>query len=131
MACRWKKGTLLRIQLDHGREAIAQMLEQPEMAFFHPDNREEVLFRLWVMRSSYTKGRWKRIGEAIVPAALEVSVPRFKVDPISGAVSIYQDDVERPAKPEECEGLECALVQRIGHIAVIYRAADKPVIKLP
>jgi RNA-binding protein len=30
-----------------------------------------------------------------------------------------------------CEGLECALVQRIGHIAVIYRAAEEPVIRLP
>lgn len=30
-----------------------------------------------------------------------------------------------------CEGLQCELVQRIGHIAVIYRAADKPVIRLP
>ena len=30
-----------------------------------------------------------------------------------------------------CEGLKCDLVQRIGHIAVIYRAAKKPVISLP
>jgi len=30
-----------------------------------------------------------------------------------------------------CEALECALVQRIGHIAAIYRAAKKPVIRLP
>lgn len=30
-----------------------------------------------------------------------------------------------------CEELECALVQRIGHIAVIYREAEKPVIRLP
>lgn len=30
-----------------------------------------------------------------------------------------------------CEALECALVQRIGHIAVLYREAEKPVIRLP
>ena len=30
-----------------------------------------------------------------------------------------------------CEALECALVQRIGHIAVLYRAAEKPAIRLP
>lgn len=30
-----------------------------------------------------------------------------------------------------CDALKCALVQRIGHIAVIYRAAEKPVIRLP
>ncbi len=30
-----------------------------------------------------------------------------------------------------CDELGCDLVQRIGHIAVIYRVAEKPVIKLP
>ncbi len=30
-----------------------------------------------------------------------------------------------------CEGLACELVQRIGHIAIIYRRAEQPVIKLP
>ena len=30
-----------------------------------------------------------------------------------------------------CEALDCALVQRIGHIAVIYREGEKPAIHLP
>jgi RNA-binding protein len=30
-----------------------------------------------------------------------------------------------------CEALECELVQRIGHIAVIYREGEKPAIRLP
>jgi len=30
-----------------------------------------------------------------------------------------------------CKGLKCTLVQRIGHIAVIYRPAETPVIRLP
>ncbi|MCW8917571.1 MAG: ribosome assembly RNA-binding protein YhbY [Gammaproteobacteria bacterium] len=30
-----------------------------------------------------------------------------------------------------CEALNCSLVQRIGHIAVLYRPAEKPVIRLP
>ena len=30
-----------------------------------------------------------------------------------------------------CEELACALVQRIGHIAIIYREAEKPTIRLP
>lgn len=30
-----------------------------------------------------------------------------------------------------CKKLKCTLVQRIGHIAVIYRAAEAPVIRLP
>lgn len=30
-----------------------------------------------------------------------------------------------------CESARCELVQRIGHIAILYRAAKKPVIRLP
>jgi RNA-binding protein len=30
-----------------------------------------------------------------------------------------------------CETLKCTLVQRIGHIAVLYRPAEKPAIRLP
>lgn len=30
-----------------------------------------------------------------------------------------------------CESAGCELVQRIGHIAILYRAAKKPVIRLP
>lgn len=30
-----------------------------------------------------------------------------------------------------CETAQCDLVQRIGHIAILYRAAKKPVIRLP
>ncbi len=30
-----------------------------------------------------------------------------------------------------CTGASCELVQRIGHIAILYRAAKKPVIRLP
>ncbi len=30
-----------------------------------------------------------------------------------------------------CEAANCELVQRIGHIALLYRPADEPVLKLP
>lgn len=30
-----------------------------------------------------------------------------------------------------CETASCELVQRIGHVAILYRAAKKPVIRLP
>ena len=32
---------------------------------------------------------------------------------------------------EICEAVQCECAQTIGHIAVLYRAADKPVISLP
>lgn len=102
MGFRWKKGALLSIQLGDDREAFAQMLDDPEMAFFDPDNRENVIFRLWVMRSAYTTGRWKRIGEEPVAPELETSVPRFKVDKISGSITIDQDGVIQPATAEQC-----------------------------
>ena len=116
MGFRWKKGALLCIKLGEGREVVAQMLNSPEMAFFDPNNPKEVLFRLWVMHSAYSTGRWKLIGEDVVPPELESSIPRFKIDSISGSISINQDAVDRPAEPEECEGLERAAVWSANHI---------------
>ncbi len=42
------------------------------------------------------------------------------------------DREERDALIEQiCDTARCELVQRVGHIAVLYRAAKKPVIRLP
>ena len=42
------------------------------------------------------------------------------------------DREERDAMIRQiCETASCELVQRIGHIAILYRAAKKPVIRLP
>ena len=63
---RWKRGAVLRIRLDGGSFAYAQMLDAPEYAFFdlrdaggadanHAASRP-VAFRLWVARQTE---RWK------------------------------------------------------------------------
>ena len=43
-----------------------------------------------------------------------------------------EDREERDALIEKmCETAHCELVQRIGHIALVYRPAEEPVLKLP
>jgi len=43
-----------------------------------------------------------------------------------------EDREERDALIEKmCEAARCELVQRIGHIALVYRPAEEPVLKLP
>jgi len=113
---RWKQGSILEITLPDGGVALCQMLVEPEFAFFSPSNRDELLFRLWVHKSAYTNGRWKKIGNAEIPAYLSSEVPRFKQDAISGKLSIYQNGQERPATASECVGLERAAVWDAMHV---------------
>ncbi|MCW8827187.1 MAG: ribosome assembly RNA-binding protein YhbY [Gammaproteobacteria bacterium] len=43
-----------------------------------------------------------------------------------------EDREERDALIEKiCESANCELVQRIGHIALVYRPAEEPVLQLP
>ncbi|HEA26554.1 MAG TPA: ribosome assembly RNA-binding protein YhbY [Ectothiorhodospiraceae bacterium] len=43
-----------------------------------------------------------------------------------------EDREERDALIEQmCKAVSCNLVQRIGHIALVYRPAQEPVLKLP
>ena len=43
-----------------------------------------------------------------------------------------EDREERETLIEQmCKAVSCNLVQRIGHIALLYRPAEEPVIKLP
>lgn len=43
-----------------------------------------------------------------------------------------EDRKERDALIEQmCKAVSCNLVQRIGHIALVYRPAQEPVLKLP
>ena len=43
-----------------------------------------------------------------------------------------EDREERETLIEQmCKAVSCNLVQRIGHIALIYRPAEEPVLKLP
>lgn len=115
-AQRWKTGAKLEVPLKNGIVVPAMMLEFPEVAFFHPDNPEQLLFRLWVHKSAWTQGRWKKAGQSSVPRELESKVPRFKQDPISGVLTTYLDGVESPASAQECADLERAAVWEPNHV---------------
>ena len=106
---RWAKGSVLEVKA-FGYVCEAQMLEQPEIAFFDPEDSSKVLFRVWVMIAAYSTGRWLKKGVRSVPDELERQVPRFKQDLISGALTIVEGETERSATFSECSGLECAAV---------------------
>ena len=111
----WEKGAVLQISA-HGHSCLAQMLEEPEIAFFNPTHPSKVLFRLWVHKSAYNGGRWQIVGHESVREELEIQVPRFKKDPISGRLSIYVDGEETPAGITDCLNLECAAVWDPEHV---------------
>ncbi len=112
----WSKGAVVEILLSGGQIVEAQMLDEPEFAFFHPKERSEVLFRLWVHKSAYTDGRWRKTGKAQVPSELGETVDRFMQDAITGNLSIYRDQSEIPGRLEECLHLERAAVWDPEHV---------------
>jgi len=112
---RWTEGAILNIDA-HGYSFQAQMLKNPEMAFFNLSDTSKVLFRLWVHKSAYSHGRWRKIDVQKIPEILSQEVPRFKKDVISGKLSIYRDGIETPAKIEECLDIECAAIWDAEHI---------------
>ena len=113
---RWTKGAVLEVPLSSGVLVKAQMLKEPEFAFFHPEDEDLLLFRLWVHKSAYNTGRWTKIGKAAIRQDLTRQVDRFKQDPISGQLSIYRDEIDLPATVSDCEGLERAAVWDPHHV---------------
>ena len=112
---RWKNGAIFQINA-HGYSCLGQMLEEPEIAFFDPASKDRVLFRLWVHKSAYNRGRWQKVSEEPISKDLTIQAPRFKKDPISGKLSIYVNGEESPAKLSECVNLECAAVWEPEHV---------------
>ena len=112
----WNRGDILKIGLPGGRTSTCQMLEEPEFAFFAPNDSSQLLFRIWVHKSAYSSGRWEKIGNSEIPPELASEVPRFNQDPISGSLSIHQSGREYSATEEECVKLERAAVWEPNHV---------------
>ena len=124
---RWTVGAVARVPLGEGH-TYAQMLEPQEWAFFDarsadPLPAEEaaarpVLFRLWVMRSAYSTGRWVKVGVEPVRPELARPVGRFMYDMIGKRFDITTDGgaTRRPATVAECRPLESAAVWSAGHV---------------
>jgi hypothetical protein len=66
---------------------------------------------------------WKKIGHSEPNAKLNGKIPRFKKDPITGALSAYINDAESPASREEVANMERAAVWEAEHI--VDRLADQ------
>jgi len=114
-------GAVLKVPLDKRWHTYAQTLHEADFAFFDARTTGElaveeivsqpVLFREAVNRSAYSAGRWLRIGKAPLSPALALPVPKFIEDALHpGRFEIYLGGKIRPAKREECVGLQrCAV----------------------
>lgn len=119
-------GSIVEIPLPSGRRGYARVLKSPLMAFYSVQSegslspreilRQPVAFKVWVMTSAVTSGRWSVIGHAPLETELESTPTFFKQDAISKTLSLCQGGIERPATKEECEGLERAAVWSAQHI---------------
>jgi hypothetical protein len=119
-------GAVVELELPSGRKGYARILANPLMAFYAVQSsepmdlgqilRQPIAFKVWVMNSAITSGRWRVVGSAPVEAELEVSPWFFKQDPISNSLTLYRSGVERPATMEDCLGLECAAAWSAEHV---------------
>ena len=130
-----RPGSVVVIDLGTGAAAVARALHGPLFEFFDlvvPNGREvdleklagaPVLFRIPVMDSAVTSGRWRVVGE--IPLDDHERHRRemfFKQDAITGRLSVYAEDpitgevFERPAELSECASLERAAVWDATHV---------------
>jgi hypothetical protein len=126
-------GQIVEVPLGEGRKAFARVLREPLLAFYDmstgvretPSLEEitvqKIAFTIPVMNHSVARGRWKVIGSLPLTTALTQNPSFWKQDPLTGALSIYCEDLpppgyERAATPAECRGLECAAVWDPEHV---------------
>lgn len=127
-------GQVVEIGLGQGKRSFARVLESALFAFYDKlydeserPNATEVIcipvaFKIGVMSSAVTSGRWPVIGNiGLTPDLREI--PMFcKQDIVTGKLYIYQEvpefapHYERPAKTSECIGLEPAAIWGAEHV---------------
>lgn len=120
------EGDIIEVPLPGGFYAYARVLKNPLMGFYAlrsstPASREEILnapilFKVWVMNSALTSGRWKIVGHAALEEEHKVSPCFFKQDAISKKLSLYREGIEQPATFDECKDLERAAVWSAEHV---------------
>ncbi len=119
-------GAFVKIPLSNTEHGYARILEGSLFAFYDVKTDKDlplpevqfkpILFKIWVMRSAVTSGRWKIVGTTPLEENLKVEPHFFKIDPLNKKLSIYFHDKESPATVEECRGLECAAVWSAEHV---------------
>jgi Immunity protein 26 len=124
---RRREGDIVRIDLGNGEWTFGRILPQTVFAFYDcfqcPDDdiarivSSRVLFKVPVMGSAVTTGRWKVVGNA--PLDLQFARPPsfFKQDALDKErYYIDEGEIERPATREECIGVERLAVWSAEHI---------------
>jgi len=123
-----KPGDIVEIPLPSGGRGYGRVLGDPLMAFYALRSDDgvpaetvlasPVAFRIWVMHSAISSGRWPVVANTpLEPAELE-SPWFFKQDAISKRLSLYRSGEERPATYEECLPLERAAVWSAEHVEI-------------
>ena len=127
-------GQIVEIGLGQAKISYARVLHEPLFAFYdeafsasEKPSMEDVIslpiaFKIDVMNSAVTSGRWPVIANIGLTADLQ-EIPMFcKQDIVTGKLYIYQEVpelapyYERPAAIEECIGLEAAAVWDAEHV---------------
>ena len=119
-------GMVVEIPLSDGRKGFGQAIDHIELAVLSlVKGREElptqdeieaadVLFRVWVMRTALTSGRWKKIGVFPLRDELRFPVPRCNLH--GGKWVTYLNGEETPASRKQCLKLEPASIWSAVHV---------------
>jgi hypothetical protein len=122
----WLPGNVAEIEIPGPFYCYGIVIASPLMGFF--DIRSDkhltcdllsgkpLAFRVWVMKYAIGKNGWKIIGQLPLSDEMKDDPWFFKKDRISGKLTKYRHNDERPASKEECLGLECAAVWDPEHI---------------
>jgi hypothetical protein len=113
-------GDVLKIMLGDGTHTYARVLPDASYAFYDSRGTEEVpvqqvilmpvLFIVAAMDDAVKEGRWIVVGHAPFNGD-PVLPPKFIQDPLDkNKFSLYENGLIRPAKRQECIGLERAAV---------------------
>lgn len=119
-------GDIVKILLPDNFYCFGRVLQEPLVAFYDLHVREipdidviissPILFKVWVMNSAITTGRWVIVGNRDVDDRTATEPEFFKQDTISKKYSRYFNNMETPATKAECIGLECAAVWDAEHV---------------
>jgi hypothetical protein len=120
-------GDVVRIDLGDGTHTYARVMAEACFAFYDSRTTADldapavvaspVLFVVPVMDHAVTGGRWPRVGNVPLEAALAEPPPLFIRDKINPAkFFLYRGGQMTPATRAECAGLECCAAWDPTHV---------------
>lgn len=122
-------GSLLRISLGNETDAFARVLPNSQVAIYaHLVSQGDApppsifdskpLWKLTVMKSALTSGKWKAVDFRPLEPELASPVEYFMRDRLTGRYSVYRssDGQTRDSTFEECKMLEAAAAWEAEHV---------------